>query len=264
MVTSLWTGAAGMTGMQNNIDNISNNLANVNTYGYKKTRAEFEDLLYQTIEMAGTPATADTVRPLGVQMGHGIRLAATQRMFSQGAMQASDGPADMAINGEGFFRVQMYDGSYAYSRDGSFKIDANGRMVSSQGYWLQPDIVMPENFDPATIAISQDGRVSVRVAGNDDPWDVGQIELYRFPNAAGLNAVGENLYKESVASGSVVMARPGENGMGTVYKGYLEMSNVSIVQEMVDLIVAQRAYEFNSRTIQTTDSMLATATGLKR
>ena len=266
MVRSLWTGAAGMIGQQANIDNISNNLANVNTVGYKRTRADFEDLLYQTIRTAGTPATEDTVTPVGVQMGHGVKLAAIQRIFTQGSLQNTENVYDMAIMGEGFFRIQMYDGSWAYTRDGTFKVDSDGRMVTSNGYWLLPDIIMPEGFLPQTITISQDGRVSVIVPQIDpnEAIEVGQIELYRFPNPVGLSAIGENLFRVSNASGQPIPGRPGFEGMGRIAHKFLEMSNVSVVREMVDLIVAQRAYEFNSRTIQTSDSMLGTATALKR
>jgi len=266
MVRSLWTGASGMIGQQANIDVISNNLANVNTHGYKKQRADFEDLLYQTVKVAGTPATEDTVVPVGIQMGHGVKLADTQRVFSQGSLQQTEVSTDMAIAGEGFFRIQMYDGSWAYTRNGNFKVDSDGRMVTSNGYWLLPDIIMPEGFLPERITITQDGRVSVMVPtiNLNDPVDVGRIELYRFPNPVGLSSVGENLFKVTQASGDPIPGRPGFEGMGTIAHKFLEMSNVAIVQEMVNLIVAQRAYEFNSRTIQTSDNMLGTATSLKR
>jgi flagellar basal-body rod protein FlgG len=255
-----------MIGQQANIDTISNNLANVNTWGFKKVRADFEDLLYQTVKVAGTPATEETVVPVGIQMGHGVKLAATQRMFSQGSLQQTDNVYDMAISGEGFFRIQMYDGSLAYTRDGAFKIDEDGRLVTSNGYWVLPDIIMPEGFLPEKINITQDGRVSVIVPQIDEnePVQVGQLELYRFPNPVGLTAVGENLFKVSNASGQPIAGRPGYEGMGRINHRFLEMSNVSVVREMVDLIVAQRAYEFNSRTIQTSDNMLGTATTLKR
>jgi flagellar basal-body rod protein FlgG len=171
----------------------------------------------------------------------------------------------MAIQGEGFFRIQMYDGSAAYTRDGSFKVDSDGRLVTSNGYWVLPDILMPENFLPQTIAVTQDGRVSVKTPDNmDDPVEVGQIELYRFSNPVGLNAVGENLFKITNASGEPIPGRPGYEGMGQIVHKFLEMSNVNVAREMVDLIVAQRAYEFNSKTIQTSDNMLGTATSLKR
>jgi len=266
MVRSLWTGASGMIGQQANIDTISNNLANVNTHGYKKQRADFEDLIYQTVKVAGTPATEDTVVPVGIQMGHGVKLADTQRVFSQGSLQQTDVGTDMAIAGEGFFKIQMYDGSTAYTRNGNFKIDSSGRMVNSNGYWLLPDIVMPELFLPDTINITQDGRVSVKVPrdGEQVELDVGRIELFRFANPAGLTAAGENLFKVSQASGDAISGRPGYEGMGSIQHKFLEMSNVAVVQEMVNLIVAQRAYEFNSRTIQTSDNMLGTATTLKR
>jgi flagellar basal-body rod protein FlgG len=266
MVRSLWTGASGMIGQQANIDTISNNLANVNTHGYKKQRADFEDLIYQTIKVAGTPATEDTVVPVGVQMGHGVKLADTQRVFSQGPLQATDVSTDMAKAGDGFFRIQMYDGSWAYSRNGNFKVDSDGRMVTSNGYWLLPDIIMPEGFLPDRITITQDGRVSVIVPqiSENDPVDVGRIELYRFANPVGLTAVGENLFKVTPASGDPIPGRPGFEGMGTIQHKFLVMSNVAVVQEMVNLIVAQRAYEFNSKTIQTSDNMLGTATSLKR
>ena len=265
MVRSLWTGASGMIGQQANIDTISNNLANVNTAGFKKMRADFEDLIYQTVKVAGTPATEDTVVPVGVQMGHGVKLADTQRVFSQGALQNTDVATDMAIQGDGFFRVQMYDGSWAYTRNGNFKVDETGRLVTSNGYWVMPDIIMPENFLPNSLTVSQDGRVSVIVPQIDDePIQVGQMELYRFSNPVGLTAVGENLFKITNASGDPIAGRPGYDGMGKIAHKFLEMSNVAVVREMVDLIVAQRAYEFNSRTIQTSDSMLSTATGLKR
>jgi flagellar basal-body rod protein FlgG len=264
MVRSLWSAASGMIGQQANIDTISNNLANVNTSGYKKQRAEFEDLIYQTIRTAGTPATEDTVTPVGIQMGHGVKLAATQREFTQGALQNTEGISDIALSGDGFFRIMLYDGSYSYTRDGSFKIDSNGQMVTSNGYKVMPEIILPENFIPSTLNISQDGRVSVKVPGNDDPIPVGQIELYRFPNPAGLTAAGENAFKVSNASGDPIAGRPGFDGMGKTIHKMLEMSNVSVVREMVNMIVAQRAYEFNSKAIQTSDNMLGTATSLKR
>jgi len=266
MVRSLWTGASGMIGQQSNTDVIANNLANVNTHGYKKQRADFEDLIYQTIRTAGTPATEDTVVPVGIQMGHGVKLADTQRVFTQGAPQQTDVATDIAIVGEGFFRVSMHDGTWAYTRNGNFKVDDTGRMVNSNGYWLLPDIVMPELFLPDSVNVTKNGRVSVKVPQGDDivEVDVGRIELYRFPNPVGLTAVGENLFKVSEASGEPIPNVPGYEGMGYLLHKFLERSNVEVVQEMVNLIVAQRAYEFNSRTIQTTDNMLGTATTLKR
>jgi flagellar basal-body rod protein FlgG len=197
-------------------------------------------------------------------MGHGSKLSATQRQFTQGALQNTENVTDLAIQGDGFFRILMYDGSYSYTRDGAFKIDSNGQFVTSNGYRLLPEITMPENFIPETIAVSQDGRVTVKVPGQDDPILVGQLELYRFPNPVGLTAIGENLFKISNASGDAITGRPGFDGMGKTIHRFLEMSNVSVVREMVNMIVAQRAYEFNSKAIQTTDNMLGTATSLKR
>lgn len=264
MVRSLWTAATGMNGQQLQIDTISNNLSNVNTSGFKKQRAEFEDLLYQKIKLAGTPATEDTVTPVGIQMGSGVKLGATQRIFSQGSLQNTENSTDVAIVGEGFFRVQQYDGTFAYTRDGSFKIDSTGQLVTNNGLRVMPEIIMPENFRIETLAISPDGRVSVKVADNDIPLDVGQLELYRFPNQTGLEPQGDNLFMVSNASGNPLPGRPGFEGFGTTRHKFLEMSNVSVVNELVQMIVAQRAYEFNSKAIQTSDSMLATAVGLKR
>jgi len=253
-----------MTGQQFNIDTISNNLSNVNTTGFKKNRTDFEDLLYQTTRVAGTPATEVTVVPVGVQVGHGVKAAATQKVFTQGALQSTGVVSDLAIQGEGFFRVLLMDGTYGYTRDGSFKIDSNGQIVNSNGLRLLPEIILPEGFERESLTISQDGRVTVKVAGSDDPIEVGQVELYRFVNPAGLQAIGENNFKVTNASGEAIAGRPGFDGMGTTLQKFLEMSNVSVVSEMVNMIVAQRAYEFNSKAIQTSDAMLGIATGLKR
>jgi len=264
MMSSMWTAATGRNGQQFNIDTISNNLANVNTTGFKRVRAEFEDLLYQTVKVAGTPATEVTVVPTGVQVGHGVRSVATLREFAPGSLQATGNVADLAIQGEGFFRILLYDGSYGYTRDGAFKIDSNGQLVTSQGYKVLPELVLPENFENDSLTITKTGRISVKVAGNDDPIDVGQLELYRFVNPSGLSAIGENAYKVTNASGDAVAGRPGYEGTGQVIQRYVEMSNVSVVTEMVNMIVAQRAYEMNSKAIQTSDTMLGIANGLKR
>ncbi len=264
MLRSLWTGASGMIGQQFNIDTISNNLSNVNTTGFKKSRAEFEDLIYQTILMAGTPATEVTEVPTGIQIGHGVKPAATQKMFQQGSLQSTENQLDIALEGEGFFKVQLYDGSIAYTRDGSFKVDSNRQVVTSNGYLLEPPIVLPENFIMNTLAISQDGRVTVGIVGEEAPVDVGQLEISRFVNPAGLQSIGGNLYKTTPASGEEIAGQPGLDGMAKTHQGFLEMSNVKVVEEMVNMIVAQRAYEINSKSIQTSDSMLATAIGLKR
>ncbi len=264
MVRSLWNAATGMNGQQMNIDTISNNLSNVNTTGFKQHRAEFEDLMYQTVKKSGTPATEDTVTPVGLQQGTGVKVAATQRIMTQGSLQATGVDTDIAIVGDGFFRVEQYDGSWAYTRDGSFKVDSNGQMVNANGLRLIPEIILPEGFQLETLAISNDGRVNVRVNGELEPVEVGQIELYRFPNDVGLENLGDNLYKVTNASGAPIASRPGFEGMGVTKHKFLEMSNVSVVNEMVQMIVAQRAYEFNSKAIQTSDAMLQTAVGIKR
>jgi flagellar basal-body rod protein FlgG len=264
MMRSLWTGASGMIGQQFNIDTIANNLANVNTTGFKKNRADFEDLIYQTNRLAGTPATELTVVPTNIQVGHGVRPAASQKLFDEGNLQVSNNKSDLAIDGPGFFRILQYDGSYAYSRDGSFKIDASGQLVTSDGYRVMPEVIIPADAKPESLQISPDGRVSVQLIGNDDYVEIGQIELYRFINPQGLQAIGDNLLLTTAASGDAIGGRPGFDGMGKVRQNMLEMSNVNVIQEMVNMIVAQRAYEFNSKTIQTSDSMLATAVSLKR
>ncbi len=264
MMRSLWTAASGMIGQQFNIDTVSNNLSNVNTTGFKKQRAEFEDLLYQTVLMAGTPATEVTEVPTGIQVGHGVKVAATQKMFTQGSLQATGNKLDIALEGDGFFKIQMYDGTMAYTRDGSFKIDSNRQVVTSNGYLLEPQLVLPENSIMETLSISQDGRITVKIVGEDDPVDIGQMEIYRFVNPAGLRSIGSNLFKITPASGEEIPGQPGLEGMAKLHQGFLEMSNVKVVEEMVNMIVAQRAYEINSKAIQTSDSMLATAIALKR
>ncbi|MFW6343323.1 MAG: flagellar basal-body rod protein FlgG [Sediminispirochaetaceae bacterium] len=264
MMRSLWTSASGMTGQQFNIDTISNNLSNVNTTGFKKNRADFEDLLYQTSRIAGTPATEQTTVPTGIQVGHGVKVAASQKMYEQGALENTENVSDIAIGGEGFFRVMMLDGTYGYTRDGSFKIDSNGQLVTSNGHRVMPEITLPDDFVRDSLTISQDGRVNVKVAGSDEPVEVGQMELFRFTNPAGLNAVGENILKVTNGSGDPIGGRPGINGMGQTVQKFLEKSNVSVVQEMVNMIVAQRAYELNSKAIQTSDTMLGIANNLKR
>lgn len=264
MVRSLWTAATGMNGQQSNIDAISNNLSNVNTTGYKQQRVEFEDLIYQTVKTAGTPATEDTVTPVGIQQGSGVKVGATQRIMTQGSLQATNVDTDVAIVGEGFFRVLKYDGSYAYTRDGSFKVDSNGQLVTNNGLRVMPEIILPEGYLVSTLSITQTGRVSVKVNDGNEPIEVGQLELYRFPNPVGLQAEGDNLFKVTNASGEPIAGRPGYEGFGDTRHKFLEMSNVSVVNEMVQMIVAQRAYEFNSKAIQTSDNMLSTAVNLKR
>ncbi|MBN2546141.1 MAG: flagellar basal-body rod protein FlgG [Spirochaetes bacterium] len=264
MVRSLWTGASGMISQQFNIDTISHNLSNVNTTGYKKTRADFEDLLYQNIRMAGTPSTSISNYPTGIHVGLGVKPAATQKLFEQGSLQNTGNKPDIAIEGEGFFKVQMYDGSEAYTRDGAWKIDSNSQIVNHSGYRMIPEIIFPEGFLHDSISISKDGIVTCKTSASDEIIEVGQINLYRFINPAGLTSIGENLFKISEASGNEIEGRPAYDGMGKLHQGFIEMSNVKVVEEMVNMIVAQRAYDFNSKSIQTSDAMLATAVNLKR
>lgn len=264
MLRSLWTAASGMNAMQFKVDTIANNLSNVNTTGYKKSRADFEDLLYQTMKMAGTPATEDTVVPTGIQVGLGVKTAATQKMFEQGSPQATYNKLDLALDGEGFFKLLMPDGSTSYTRDGSFKIDSNGQVVNSNGYKLIPEVIFPEGFEFTKITITPEGLVEVGVAGSNDPIEVETLTISRFINPAGLSSVGGNLYIETIASGPEILGQAGVEGQARILQGFLEMSNVKVVDEMVDMIVAQRAYELNSKAVTTSDNLLATVVNLKR
>ena len=262
MMRATWTAASGMNAQQSNMDVISNNLANVNTTGHKKNRAEFQDLMYQTIRQAGADSGPDTQLPTGLQMGHGVRMVATNTIHTQGSFQSTGNPLDVAIEGEGFFQITLPDGTIAYTRDGSFKRDNTGRMTTSEGYLLTPEIVIPDNA--TDITISGEGRVFAAIPGQNEPEECGQIELTRFTNPSGLASMGKNLFLETAASGVPINSNPGEEGAGTLVQSYLEMSNVQIVEEMVNMIVAQRAYETNSKAITTSDSMLEVANGLKR
>lgn len=262
MIRALHTAATGMETQQFNIDVISNNLANVNTNGYKTVRADFEDLLYQTLRPAGATAAGGTQLPSGLQVGLGARPAATYGLFTTGALQVTGNPLDLAIEGEGFFKVLLPDGAVAYTRDGGFKLDAQGRLVTSNGYPLEPEIIIPP--DAEQIMIGRDGVINVRRGGQDGVEEIGQITLVRFVNAAGLNRIGLNLYRLTPAAGEPIEGVPGTNGIGSIAGGTLEASNVQIVDEMVRLIMAQRAYEVNSRAIQTADEMLSVAKDLKR
>jgi len=263
MMRALWTAGSGMAAQQNNIDVIANNIANVNTTAYKKQRAEFQDLMYQTMSQAGATTGADTRLPTGTQMGHGVRLSATNSINTQGSYQSTDNEYDLAIEGEGYFQITLPDGTIGYTRDGSFKRDSStGRLTTSDGYPLEPEITIPETATATTI--SSVGLVSVTIPGQTATEEVGQIELARFVNPAGLSRMGKNLYTETEASGTPTTNAAGSDGAGTVVQKYLEMSNVQIVDEMVNMIVAQRAYETNSKAITTSDSMLEIANGLKR
>lgn len=263
MMRALWSAASGMKGQQTNMDVIAHNIANVNTYGGKKVRAEFQDLIYQNIRDAGAASGADSQYPTGLQVGLGTRVAATNRIFTQGALQTTDNPTDIGIQGEGFFRITMPDGTTAYTRDGSFKLDSDRRLVTTDGYPLADDIKIDDNAPNDSITISGDGRVSDTPAG-DTQREVGQIQLARFVNPSGLTAIGKNLFVVSEASGDAIENEPGVDGAGTLTQETLEMSSVQIVEEMVNMIVSQRAYESNSKAVTTSDSMLEIANGLKR
>lgn len=262
MIRALWSAASGMKAQQTNLDVIANNLANVNTTGFKKERAEFEDLLYQIDREPGAPVEPGSTVPTGIQVGVGSRVASTDRLMGQGTVQVTDNPLDLMIQGKGFFQIAMPDGSTAYTRAGSFKVDAQGQVVTSDGYLLEPPITVPE--DAMEIAVGENGAVSVKTAGSSTFEEIGQIELARFVNPAGLLAVGKNLFLETDASGTPVVSNPGEDGMGSLVQGSLEMSNVQVVDEMVSLIVAQRAYEASSKAVQTADDMLGIANTLKK
>ena len=263
MMRALWSAASGMKGQQTNMDVISNNIANVNTYGGKKVRAEFQDLVYQTLRDAGAQSGADSQYPTGMQIGLGTRVAATNRVFTQGSLQTTDNPTDIGIQGEGFFRITLPDGTIGYTRDGSFKLDSQRRLVTTDGYPLADDITIDPDAPSDSIVIAGDGQVSCTPAG-DAQKPVGQITLARFVNPAGLTAIGKNLFVVSEASGEAIESNPGEEGAGTLTQSTLEMSNVQIVEEMVNMIISQRAYESNSKAVTTSDSMLAIANGLKR
>jgi len=263
MMRSLWTAATGMYAQQVNIDVISNNLANVNTTGFKKSRVDFKDLFYQTLKLAGTPVAGGELElPVGYQVGLGVRPAAIFKIFSTEGLQETKNPLDLAIEGDGFFQVLLPDGTTAYTRDGSFKIDSDGRIVTSNGYLLYPEITIPD--DAESITISRDGTVSVLRAGETSSEELGRIELARFINPSGLRSIGDNLYTETDASGAPITGNPGESGLGMVLQGFLETSNVNVVEEMVKMIIAQRAYEVNSRAVQTSDDMLSIANNLRR
>ena len=262
MIRSLWTSATGMQAQELNIDVISNNLANVNTSGFKKSRAEFQDLLYENIRPAGAASSQDTTVPSGIQLGHGTRPSAVQKMFSQGDFQNTQNELDWAIEGDGFFQIELPNGETSYSRSGEFKLDADGRIVNPDGFPLLPELTIPT--DTVSISVGMDGTVSVIQADDQTPTEIGSIQLARFVNSAGLRSLGKNLYVPTEASGSEITGTPGETGLGTIAQGFLEMSNVSVVDEMVNMITAQRAYETNSKVIQTADDMLQMANNLKR
>ncbi|ATZ11290.1 flagellar basal-body rod protein FlgG [Erwinia amylovora] len=258
MIRSLWIAKTGLDAQQTNMDVIANNLANVSTNGFKRQRAVFEDLMYQTMRQPGAQSSEQTTLPSGLQIGTGTRPVATERLHNQGNLSQTDSSKDVAINGQGFFSVQMPDGTTAYTRDGSFQTDQNGQLVTNAGFPVQPAIVIPANS--LSMTVSRDGVVSVTQQGQANPVQVGQLTLSTFMNDAGLSSMGENLYQETQASGVPNESNPGNNGAGTLYQGYVETSNVNVAEELVSMIQTQRAYEINSKAISTSDQMLAKLT----
>ncbi len=262
MIRALYTSSSGMQAQQLNLDAIANNLANVNTTGFKKTRVDFQDVLYQTYRMPGTAVAQGATVPTGIQVGHGTRPVATQRIFSQGEFQQTENPLDLVIEGDGFFQILRPDGTSGYTRSGAFKKDGTGRIVTSDGFLLQPAITVPA--DATSLTVGTDGTVSVTVGGQNSSQQVGTIQLARFVNPAGLLSVGRNLFTPTPASGDAQVGNPGALGLGTLAQGFLELSNVKVVEEMVAMITGQRAYEANAKAIQTADEMLSIANGMRR
>ncbi len=254
MIRSLWISKTGLDAQQTQMDVIANNLANVGTNGFKRSRAVFEDLLYQTLRQPGAQSSQQTQLPSGLQLGTGVRPVTTERIFTQGNLQQTGNSKDVAIQGQGFFQVLRPDGSTAYTRDGSFQTDFQGQLVTSSGYFVQPAIAIPPNSQ--SITIGRDGTVSVTTPESTVPVQVGTVQLATFINPAGLQSVGENLYIETASSGTPNITNPGADGAGVLNQGYVETSNVNVVEELVNMIQTQRAYEINSKSVQTSDQML--------
>ncbi|MCA9758139.1 MAG: flagellar basal-body rod protein FlgG [Candidatus Eisenbacteria bacterium] len=259
MLRAMRSAASGMKAQQLYLDTVANNLANVNTTGFKRARIGFEDLLYQQVSAPGDGT--EGTKPAGLEVGHGSRAIDTQRILSQGDSEVTENPLDLLIQGDGFFQVTRPDGTQAYLRDGSFRLDANGRIVTANGYVLQPEISLPQ--DTVSLAVTEDGRVFVEQDGTPGSTEIGQILLARFTNPAGLTAEGQNLYRETGASGTAQLSAPGELGVGTMIQGALERSNVQVVEEMIHMIVAQRAFEVNSKAVESADSMMRTAVNMR-
>ncbi len=255
MNRSLWIAKTGLDAQQTKLDSISHNLANVSTNGYKRSHAVFEDLLYQNMRQVGAQQTQQNTLPTGLQLGTGVRTVATSRDYTQGNLQQTGNSLDLAINGTGFFQVQMADGSVAFTRDGGLRMDAQGQVVTSNGQPISPGLTIPANA--RSITVGADGTVSALVGNNASPVNVGQIQIASFVNPAGLEPRGQNLFTETAASGSPTVGAPSSNGAGSLSQGYLETSNVNVVEELVSMIQTQRAYEINSKAIQTSDQMLA-------
>jgi len=255
-------GATGMLAQQQNVEVVANNLANMNTTGFLRRRTEFHDLLYQNLRRVGsTSSDAGTVVPSGVQLGLGVKLAAVYRIHDQGNLAATDNTFDLAIQGEGFFQIQLPDGETSYTRDGTFQLNADGEIVTHDGYTVLPGITVPNNA--VDVTINQAGEVLVKLQGQVALQNVGQLQIATFPNEPGLEAIGSNLYLETPASGAATTGSPQDTGFGTILQGFLETSNVNAVEEITNLISAQRAYEMNSKVIQTSDEMMGTLTNLR-
>ncbi len=255
MNQALWVAKTGLDAQQTRMSVVSNNLANVNTTGFKRGRAAFEDLLYQTVRQPGAQTSQQTQAPTGLMLGTGVRVVATEKLCTQGNMLQTNNPLDLAINGRGFFQIQMPDGSVAYTRDGGFKLDAQGQMVNNAGFVLQPGISVPDGAQ--SLSIGGDGIVTAQLAGQAAPQQIGQLLVADFINVGGLQPLGENLYAETASSGTPQTGAPGQSGLGMMVQGSLESSNVNVVEELVNMIETQRAYEMNSKAISTTDQMLA-------
>jgi flagellar basal-body rod protein FlgG len=254
MDPALWAAKTGLDAQQTQMTVTSNNIANVNTTGFKKSRAAFEDLLYQNVRQVGAASSQSTILPSGLSLGTGVRVVATEKAYTQGSLSQTGNALDVGVQGQGFFQILMPDGTLAYTRDGAFQTNAQGQLVTSSGYVVQPGITIPQGAQSVTIG--SDGIVSVLVAGQSAPTQVGQLQLANFINPTGLQPRGENLLVESAASGPAQTGTPGLTGLGTISQGSLEGSNVNIVEEMVNMIETQRAYEMNSKAVQTTDQML--------
>lgn len=258
MHAALWVSKTGLSAQDTQLRTISNNLANVSTVGFKKERAIFQDLLYQQVRQPGAQSSLNTQLPSGLQLGTGVRTVATQKMHTESSLQITDQPLDLAIDGRGFFQIQMPDGTLGYSRNGQFQVNADGQVVTATGFLLEPEITVPENAQ--SISISRDGIVSARLPGETTEQELGQITVADFVNPSGLQAFGGNLYRETAASGAPIVGVPGEEGIGTTEQGMLENSNVNAVEELVNMISTQRAYEMNSKVVSTADSMLRNLT----
>jgi len=261
MMRALYTAASGMAAQQYNIDTIANNLANVNTTGFRSNQARFQDLIYQQVRAAGTPVGASVI-PVAQEVGLGVKVGSSEKLFTQGVLQQTSNSLDIAIEGDGFFQVTQPDGTIAYTRDGSFKEDANGAIVTADGFLLSPQITIPQNA--TGVNVGQDGTVSAQIPGQQLPQTLGQIQIVRFTNNAGLAPKGQNLFSQTGASGVPTISAPGLNGAGSLQSGYIEGSNVSVVNEIVNMITAQRAFEANSKAVTTSDEMLQTAVNTKR